>query len=236
MYWPQMQSLHLPLFPYTIRELSVGAQFLAYSNELSKTYATGFRALKDISLGQVLMRLFQTARRFDMHVQPQLVLLQKTLLNIEGLGRQLDPELDLWTTAKPFLERWMREQLGPRAFLRSLQREFPRWWRMLPETPAAAFDFLRKAGDPATDMPIGATEDNLRAAVAGGADAIQMREKGLADRELLHQPSTLWARRRHRGVRLSRQEKSAIAGGAQTAHQGIGKVGGEQCVMDFFAK
>ena len=67
------------------------------------------RPLKDISLGQVLMRLFQTSRRFNVEIQPQLVLLQKTLLNIEGLGRQLDPELDLWTTAKPFLERWMNE-------------------------------------------------------------------------------------------------------------------------------
>jgi ubiquinone biosynthesis protein len=70
------------------------------------------RPLKDISLGQVLMRLFQTSRRFNVQIQPQLVLLQKTLLNIEGLGRQLDPELDLWTTAKPFLERWMHEQIG----------------------------------------------------------------------------------------------------------------------------
>jgi ubiquinone biosynthesis protein len=70
------------------------------------------RPLKDISLGQVLMRLFQTSRRFNVEIQPQLVLLQKTLLNIEGLGRQLDPDLDLWTTAKPFLERWMNEQIG----------------------------------------------------------------------------------------------------------------------------
>jgi ubiquinone biosynthesis protein len=67
------------------------------------------RPLKDISLGQVLMRLFQTSRRFNVEIQPQLVLLQKTLLNVEGLGRQLDPELDLWATAKPFLERWMNE-------------------------------------------------------------------------------------------------------------------------------
>ena len=70
------------------------------------------RPLKDISLGQVLMRLFQTSRRFNVEIQPQLVLLQKTLLNVEGLGRQLDPDLDLWNTAKPFLERWMHEQVG----------------------------------------------------------------------------------------------------------------------------
>jgi ubiquinone biosynthesis protein len=104
------------------------------------------KPLKDISFGRLLLRLFQTARRFNFEIQPQLVLLQKTLFNIEGLGRQLYPELDLWETAKPFLERWMHEQLGPQAFLRSLRRELPRWWRMLPETPAAAFDFLRNAG------------------------------------------------------------------------------------------
>jgi ubiquinone biosynthesis protein len=104
------------------------------------------RPLKDISFGRLLLRLFQTARRFNMEVQPQLVLLQKTLFNIEGLGRQLYPDLDLWETAKPFLEKWMRTQFGPRALLKTLQREFPRWWRILPETPAAAFDFLRQAG------------------------------------------------------------------------------------------
>ena len=104
------------------------------------------RPLKDISFGRLLLRLFQTARRFNMEVQPQLVLLQKTLFNIEGLGRQLYPELDLWETAKPFLEKWMRTQFGPRALFRTLQREFPRWWRILPEMPAAAFDFLRQAG------------------------------------------------------------------------------------------
>ena len=105
------------------------------------------KPLKDISFGRLLLRLFQTARRFNMEVQPQLVLLQKTLFNIEGLGRQLYPDLDLWETAKPFLEQWTRTQFGPDAFLKTLKREFPRWWRMLPETPAAAFDFLRKAGN-----------------------------------------------------------------------------------------
>ena len=105
------------------------------------------RPIKDISFGRLLLRLFQTARRFNMEVQPQLVLLQKTLFNIEGLGRQLYPDLDLWETAKPYLEQWTRAQFGPGAFLKTLKREFPRWWRMLPETPAAAFDFLRKAGN-----------------------------------------------------------------------------------------
>ena len=105
------------------------------------------KPIKDISFGRLLLRLFQTARQFNMEVQPQLVLLQKTLFNIEGLGRQLYPDLDLWETAKPFLEEWMRTQFGPRAFMETIRREFPRWWRILPEAPAAAFDFLRKAGN-----------------------------------------------------------------------------------------
>lgn len=93
------------------------------------------RPLKDISFGKTLLRLFQTARRFEMEVQPQLVLLQKTLLNIEGLGRQLDPELDLWKTAKPFLERWMGEQIGLRGFARSIKAEAPNWATALPQLP-----------------------------------------------------------------------------------------------------
>ncbi|MFN3296827.1 ubiquinone biosynthesis regulatory protein kinase UbiB [Caldimonas sp.] len=93
------------------------------------------KPLKDISLGQVLMRLFQTSRRFNVEIQPQLVLLQKTLLNVEGLGRQLDPELDLWSTAKPFLERWMHEQVGWRGLWARLQKEAPRYAKLLPELP-----------------------------------------------------------------------------------------------------
>ncbi|BAL22840.1 ubiquinone biosynthesis regulatory protein kinase UbiB [Azoarcus sp. KH32C] len=93
------------------------------------------RPLKDISFGKTLLRLFQTARRFEMEVQPQLVLLQKTLLNIEGLGRQLDPELDLWKTAKPFLERWMDEQMGWRGMLKNIRDEAPGWAAMLPQLP-----------------------------------------------------------------------------------------------------
>jgi ubiquinone biosynthesis protein len=93
------------------------------------------RPLKEISLGQVLMRLFQISRRFNVEIQPQLVLLQKTLLNIEGLGRQLDPELDLWSTAKPFLERWMNEQVGWRGLVDRLKREAPRYAKLLPELP-----------------------------------------------------------------------------------------------------
>ncbi len=81
------------------------------------------RPLKDISFGLLLMRLFQTARRFNMEIQPQLVLLQKTLLNIEGLGRQLYPDLDLWATAQPYLERWMRERVSPKNLLQNLQSQ-----------------------------------------------------------------------------------------------------------------
>jgi ubiquinone biosynthesis protein len=103
------------------------------------------KPLKDISFGHVLLRLFQTARRFNMVVQPQLVLLQKTLLNIEGLGRQLYPDLDLWQTAKPFLETWMKEQVGPRAFLSRLRTNFPSWSEKLPEIPVLMHDVLQKA-------------------------------------------------------------------------------------------
>jgi ubiquinone biosynthesis protein len=93
------------------------------------------RPLRDIYFGKLLLRLFQTSRRFNVQVQPQLVLLQKTLLNIEGLGRDLDPELDLWRTAKPYLERWMSEQVGVRALLRTLRSEAPYWATTLPELP-----------------------------------------------------------------------------------------------------
>src|SRR4029077_12640578 len=93
------------------------------------------RPLGEISFGRALVRLFQTSRRFNVEIQPQLVMLQKTLLNIEGLGRQLDPGLDLWATAKPFLEKWMREQVGFKGLLRTLRREAPHWATMLPQLP-----------------------------------------------------------------------------------------------------
>ncbi len=101
------------------------------------------RPLKDISLGQVLLRLFQTSRRFNVEIQPQLVLLQKTLLNIEGLGRQLDPELDLWSTAKPFLERWMNDQIGWRGLVARLKNEAPRYVQLLPELPRLVHQALQ---------------------------------------------------------------------------------------------
>lgn len=100
------------------------------------------KPLKEISFGMVLLRLFQTARRFKMEVQPQLVLLQKTLLNIEGLGRQLYPDLDLWQTAKPFLERWMDERIGLRAFLKGIRTNLPKWAESLPEVPMLIHETL----------------------------------------------------------------------------------------------
>ena len=109
------------------------------------------RPLKDISLGQVLMRLFQTSRRFNVEIQPQLVLLQKTLLNIEGLGRQLDPELDLWSTAKPFLEQWMHRQVGWAGLVERVKQESPRYAQLLPELPRLVHQALqrRRESDPA---------------------------------------------------------------------------------------
>jgi ubiquinone biosynthesis protein len=105
------------------------------------------RPLREISLGMVLMRLFQTSRRFHVEIQPQLVLLQKTLLNIEGLGRQLDPELDLWSTAKPFLEKWMLEQVGPEKLWHQLKAEAPQYAKLLPALPRLLHDALRQRAD-----------------------------------------------------------------------------------------
>ncbi len=103
------------------------------------------KPLADISFGHFLLRLFQTARRFNMEVQPQLVLLQKTLLNIEGLGRMLYPELDLWATAKPFMEKWLSEQVGPKAFLRRVKESLPEASEQLPEIPRLAYRVLKNA-------------------------------------------------------------------------------------------
>ncbi len=105
------------------------------------------RPLKEISFGRFLLRLFQTSRRFGVVIQPQLVMLQKTLLNIEGLGRQLDPDLDLWQTAKPFLERWMNEQLGWRGLIRTMKTEAPQWGTLLPQLPRLVHRVLSREGD-----------------------------------------------------------------------------------------
>jgi ubiquinone biosynthesis protein len=109
------------------------------------------RPLKEISLGRVLVQLFKASRRFNVQIQPQLVLLQKTLLNVEGLGRQLDPDLDLWTTAKPFLERWMGEQVGWRALERRLREEAPFLLTALPQLPRLIYQRL-SSPPPASDL------------------------------------------------------------------------------------
>ncbi len=116
------------------------------------------RPLKEISLGMVLMRLFQTSRRFQVEIQPQLVLLQKTLLNIEGLGRQLDPDLDLWSTARPFLERWMLDQVGPKRLWNELKAQAPRYAKLLPELPRLLHDYLQR--------PTGVTRRELQELLA----------------------------------------------------------------------
>ncbi|WP_026146616.1 ubiquinone biosynthesis regulatory protein kinase UbiB [Zestomonas thermotolerans] len=133
------------------------------------------RPLKDISFGQLLLRLFQTARRFNMEIQPQLVLLQKTLLNIEGLGRQLYPELDLWSTAAPFLERWMRERVSPRQLLGNLQSQI----EQVPHLASMTRDVLERLSHPPLDNPPPSAQPGdrwalrlLGAALLGGAGVL----------------------------------------------------------------
>ena len=109
------------------------------------------KPLREISFGRVLLRLFQTSRRFNIQVQPQLVLLQKTLLNIEGLGRDLDPELDLWQTAKPYLERWMAEQVGWRGLVEHVRQEAPYWSTLLPQLPRLLHQALERQAQPAAN-------------------------------------------------------------------------------------
>jgi ubiquinone biosynthesis protein len=105
------------------------------------------RPLSEISFGQLLLRLFQTAREFNMEIQPQLLLLQKTLLHIEGLGRQLYPQLDLWDTAKPFLERWLSEQMGVRALVKGFKKNLPYIAENLPDLPQLVFKTLHKVAN-----------------------------------------------------------------------------------------
>ncbi|HBJ70442.1 ubiquinone biosynthesis regulatory protein kinase UbiB [Alcaligenes faecalis] len=102
------------------------------------------RPLSEISLGQVLLRLFQTSRRFNVEIQPQLVLLQKTLLNVEGMGRDLDPELDLWDTAKPYLEKWMYQRIGPSGFYSRLKQEAGQWAQIMPQLPRLVYSALNR--------------------------------------------------------------------------------------------
>jgi ubiquinone biosynthesis protein len=111
------------------------------------------RPLNEISLGHMLISLFTTARRFDMEVQPSLVLLQKTLLNIEGLGRQLYPQLDLWTTAKPFLDRWLKQRYSPKSLLKQFKQLVPDWLEQLPEIPPLIYSALKTAQQTAENPP-----------------------------------------------------------------------------------
>jgi ubiquinone biosynthesis protein len=120
------------------------------------------RPLKDISLGRVLLRLFQTSRQFNVEIQPQLVLLQKTLLNVEGLGRELDPELDLWKTALPFLERWMSEQLGWLALENNIKREAASWAKLLPTLPRLVHQALMATATPAPNLELESLAAEIR--------------------------------------------------------------------------
>ncbi|NNM59493.1 MAG: ubiquinone biosynthesis regulatory protein kinase UbiB [Legionellales bacterium] len=106
------------------------------------------KPLKDISFGNLLLRLFQTGKRFHMEIQPQLLLLQKTLLNVEGLGRQLYPDLDLWSTARPFLEKWLQQQVGPKAFLRKIRANLPFWLEQLPNMPTQLLKIIDSKANP----------------------------------------------------------------------------------------
>jgi ubiquinone biosynthesis protein len=119
------------------------------------------RPLAEISLGQVLLRLFQTSRRFNVEIQPQLVLLQKTLLNVEGMGRELDPSLDLWQTAKPFLERWMHQRVGFRGLRQRLDQEASQWAQILPQLPRLVYTRLNH---PDPGLPMRTELERLRRA------------------------------------------------------------------------
>lgn len=135
-----------------VAELHVESAWVPYDTNIDE-FETAIRVvcepifakpLCEISFGHVLLNLFNTARRFNMEVQPQLVLLQKTLLYVEGLGRQLYPQLDLWKTAKPFLEKWMMDQVGPGSLLKAIREKTPFWTEKLPELPELVYDNLRQ--------------------------------------------------------------------------------------------
>ncbi|XOZ33056.1 ubiquinone biosynthesis regulatory protein kinase UbiB [Halomonadaceae bacterium KBTZ08] len=133
------------------------------------------KPLRDISFGHFLLRLFEVARRFRMEVQPQLVLLQKTLLNVEGLGRQLYPDLDLWATAQPFLENWMHQQMGPPGMIRALREHLPGWAEQAPEMPQLVHDALERVAtdqgplQPRPEPPTASPRRRLWPFVGGGA-------------------------------------------------------------------
>ena len=132
------------------------------------------KPLDEISFGQVLLRLFQTARRFNMEVQPQLVLLQKTLLNIEGMGRQIYPQLDLWQTAKPYLENWVKDQRGPSVFIQKVMEQAPSWLQHAPEMPMLMYHLLNQFSEPPSsqvkplERPKKSTGRELYCVISGG--------------------------------------------------------------------
>jgi ubiquinone biosynthesis protein len=113
------------------------------------------KPISEISYGHLLLRLFQTARQFDAQVQPQLLLFQKTLLNIEGLGRELYPGLDLWKTAKPYLEKWFADQVGPKAAFNYVKKQAPEWARQIPEIPELAYRLLHNAAKGQLQVSLG---------------------------------------------------------------------------------
>ena len=130
------------------------------------------RPLDEISLGHILVSLFATARRFNMEVQPSLVLLQKTLLNIEGLGRQLYPQLDLWTTAKPFLEKWLKNRYSPKSMIKQMKRHIPDWLEYLPQIPPLIFDVLQSkqaSNDAAVTVELAPTKSKVLTGRLGAA-------------------------------------------------------------------
>lgn len=145
----QVAELHV-LSGWVPKDTSIGAFEAAIRTVCEPIFA---KPIKDISFGDALITLFQTARRFDMPVQPQLVLLQKTLVNIEGLGRQLYPELDLWQTAHPFLERWLKRRFHPATLVRELRREAPEWLEKFPQVPHLVFDALARVRDMGETAP-----------------------------------------------------------------------------------
>jgi ubiquinone biosynthesis protein len=127
------------------------------------------RPLKDISFGQFLVRLFTVARQFDMEVQPQLILLEKTLLNIEGLGRELYPDLDLWETAQPILEEWMRERVSGRVLVERLREQLPEVSESLQAFPQVMHDFLQRAAEGRLQIEVkNAGVEPLRAELRAG--------------------------------------------------------------------
>ena len=148
----QVAELHV-LSGWVPKDTSIGAFEAAIRTVCEPIFA---KPIKDISFGDALITLFQTARRFDMPVQPQLVLLQKTLVNIEGLGRQLYPELDLWETAHPFLERWLKKRFHPVTLFHELRRQAPEWMEKFPEVPHLVLDTIVKIND------LGRTAPQLR--------------------------------------------------------------------------